>query len=476
MRSEAPLQKHSLRFLPDQSGLRASIETTLHPIHFEAYSLVMIRLLTRKPDSDDFELATFRTNDPPPYAILSHTWTEGQEVTYNELRAGTGKAKAGYTKIRFCGERAAHDGLQYFWVDTCCINKSNRGELREAIASMFRWYRRAAKCYVYLPDVSQRKRKRSNEHISSTWEQAFRKSRWFTRGWTLQELLAPMSVEFFSTEGSRLGDKQYFKQEIHEITGLPLTALQGEHLSQFSVNERLSWTETRQTTLEEDVAYSLLGIFDVNIPLHYGEGKVTAFARLQQEINRLDKCVQDLTVTDPHDDKKRIEGTKGGLLEDSYHWILDNIDFQKWRGDQQSRLLWVKGDPGKGKTMLLCGIINELNKSIAHIALLAYFFCQATDLRINSATAVLRGLMYMLVSQQPSLVSHLQKKYDRAGKTVFEDANAWEALSEIFTNMIQDPTLSTTYLLIDALDECLVDLPKLLRFIARQSTSSPRVK
>ncbi|KAF2433517.1 HET-domain-containing protein [Tothia fuscella] len=436
----------------------------------------MMRLLKRKPDRNDFELVTFGTDDLPPYAILSHTWTEGQEVTYDELRAGVGKGKTGYAKIRFCGERAAHDGLQYFWVDTCCINKSNRGELREAIASMFRWYRRAAKCYVYLSDVSQRRREGSNKHTASTQEQAFRKSRWFTRGWTLQELLAPMSVEFFSKEGSRLGDKQHLKQQIHEITGLPLPVLQGGHLYQFSVNERMSWTETRRTTLEEDLAYSLLGIFDVNIPLHYGEGKVNAFARLRQEIDKLDKCIQDLHITNPLSDKKRIEGTKGGLLEDSYRWILDNLDFQTWRSDQQSRLLWVKGDPGKGKTMLLCGIINELHKSIAQTALLAYFFCQATDLRINSATSVLRGLIYMLVSQQPSLISHIQKKYDRAGKTVFDDANAWVALSEIFTDIIQDPTLSTTYLLIDALDECLVDLPKLLRFISQQSTASSRVK
>jgi hypothetical protein len=161
---------------------------------------------------------------------------------------------------------------------------------------MFRWYRRAARCYVYLPDVSLRKRKRGDEYISSTWEQAFRESRRFTRGWTLQELLAPMSVD--SKEGSRLGDKQYLKQQIHEITGLPLSVLQGEHLSQFSVNERLSWTGTRQTTLEEDLAYSLLGIFDVNIPLHYGEGKVAAFTRLRQEIDKLDKCIQDMYIAE----------------------------------------------------------------------------------------------------------------------------------------------------------------------------------
>jgi Cdc6-like AAA superfamily ATPase len=138
--------------------------------------------------------------------------------------------------------------------------------------------------------------------------------------------------------------------------------------------------------------------------------------------------------------------------------------------------LWVKGDPGKGKTMLLCGLINELQSSMSQSALLSYFFCQATDARINSATAVLRGLLYMLVTQQPSLTSHIRKKHDHAGKALFEDTNAWVALSEIFTSMTQDRGLKTTCLVVDALDECVVNLPKLLDLIVRTSTLSPRVK
>lgn len=135
------------------------------------------------------------------------------------------------------------------------------------------------------------------------------------------------------------------------------------------------------------------------------------------------ECIQNLRVTDPRDDKKRIEETKGGLLEDSYCWILDNSNFQKWRNDQQSRLLWIKGDPGKGKTMLLCRVINELKKSMATTDFLSYFFCQATDSRINNATAVMRGLVFLLVDQQPSLISHVRKKYDHAGKSLFDNAN-----------------------------------------------------
>src|SRR5256714_10373098 len=160
------------------------------------------------------------------------------------------------------------------------------------------------------------------------------------------------------------------------------------------------------------------------------------------------ECVQHLRLTDPRDDKMRIEGTKGGLLEGCYHWILENSDFQQWRNNQQSQLLWIKGDPGKGKTMMLCGIVNELKMSMAKTDLLSYFFCQATDFRINNATAVLRGLVYLLVDQQPSLISHIRKKHDHVGRALFEDVNAWVALSEIFTNILQDPRLKSTYLII----------------------------
>jgi hypothetical protein len=188
------------------------------------------------------------------------------------------------------------------------------------------------------------------------------------------------------------------------------------------------------------------------------------------------ECIRHLRTTDPRDDKKRIEETKGGLLEDSYRWILENSDFQRWRNNQQSRLLWIKGDPGKGKTMLLCGIVNELTKSMAETDLLSYFFCQASDSRINNATAVLRGLVYLLVLQQPLLISHIRKKYDHAGEALFKDANAWVALSDIFTNILQDPSLNSTCLIIDALDECVAEMPELLDFIVQQSSISSRVK
>ena len=142
------------------------------------------------------------------------------------------------TQIRFCGEQAKRDGLQYFWVDTCCIDKSNHSELAEAITSMFRWYRNAAVCYVYLSDVSTN----SHDQIGSSsqlWYLAFRKSRWFTCGWTLQELIAPQSVVFFCSNGNRLGDRKSLEQPLYEITGIAVSALQGTSLSTFTVKEQM---------------------------------------------------------------------------------------------------------------------------------------------------------------------------------------------------------------------------------------------
>jgi hypothetical protein len=215
---------------------------------------------------DRLSLTCFTGNSLPSYAILSHTWEadEADELTFQDTMNGLGRSKAGYRKIQFCSEEAKRDGLQFFWVDSCCIDRSNSIEVHTAVNSMFRWYRDAAKCYVYLSDVSTGNNSRSSELL---WEPVFRQSRWFTRGWTLQELLAPRSVQFYSRHGKRLGDKDSLKEMIHDITGIAVQALQGSPLSQFSNHERRSWAEKRETTIEEDQIYCLLGIFDISLPL-----------------------------------------------------------------------------------------------------------------------------------------------------------------------------------------------------------------
>ncbi|KAH9207726.1 hypothetical protein DL95DRAFT_415366 [Leptodontidium sp. 2 PMI_412] len=251
--------------------------------------------------SGNLSLTEDYTEHVPPYAILSHTWgIDTEEVTFDDFRAGTYINKIGYRKIKFCGEQATRDGFQYIWVDTCCINKSNLIELSEAINSMFRWYQDAAKCYVYLSDVS--KRYNTNEIFSqSTWKSEFRHSKWFTRAWTLQELIAPKSVEFFSQEGARLGDKGSLESLLHEITGVSVEILRGKPLIELTVQERMLWAANRTAKRKEDEAYALLGIFGLHMPMIYGEGRENAFIRLEREIG---------------------ERSRGANIHGNVHWMV----------------------------------------------------------------------------------------------------------------------------------------------------------
>jgi hypothetical protein len=186
------------------------------------------------------------------------------------------EALPSFEKIRGACRQAAIDGFKFVWVDTCCIDKSSSAELSEAINSMFRWYADAEICYAYLSDVEE-----VGEGFEA--ESQFRKSRWFTRGWTLQELLAPKKVIFYSHKWIELGSKEEFATMISEIAGIDYEALRVLDITRFSVAERMSWASGRVTTRQEDIAYCLLGLFGVNMPLLYGEGE-RAFIRLEEEI------------------------------------------------------------------------------------------------------------------------------------------------------------------------------------------------
>jgi hypothetical protein len=215
----------------------------------------------------------------PPYAILSHTW-DHDEVTLQHLLAAdlpALQAKAGFRKIQeTCALARTRAGLEYAWVDTCCIDKTSSAELSEAINSMFAWYRDAEVCYVFLADL------RPGTADNLEWK--LRKCRWFTRGWTLQELIAPREVIFFDKAWNERGTVKELAGLISKITGIPEKLLRHEaELSDFAVARRMSWAAIRETTRVEDLAYCLLGIFDVNLSLIYGEG-MKAFARLQEAI------------------------------------------------------------------------------------------------------------------------------------------------------------------------------------------------
>ncbi|KAH7382109.1 hypothetical protein BKA64DRAFT_747820 [Cadophora sp. MPI-SDFR-AT-0126] len=280
-----------------------------------------MRLLYFKDDGT-LTFTDFQRQKPPPYAILSHTWSE-EEVTFQDLSYGISSSLAGFKKIAFCGEQAAKDGLKYFWVDTCCIDKNNLPELTRSINSMFRWYRNASKCYVYVSDVPLLQFSNGIEGDSFCMD-AFWNSRWFKRGWTLQELIAPKSVEFFSEAGQLLGDKVSLEKAITEITGIPPDALQGRPLSEFTVEERFAWANGRETTEEEDIAYCLLGIFDIFMPLIPGEGEVNAMKRLEKLV---EESVNDNALGGPdHTTGESRQGPSSSKPAPAYNSKPENLE------------------------------------------------------------------------------------------------------------------------------------------------------
>ncbi|KAH8893429.1 HET-domain-containing protein [Thozetella sp. PMI_491] len=231
------------------------------------------------------ELKDFVEGSTPPFAILSHTWG-ADEVSLQELKALTTfqddasshplRSTEGYRKIDGCCALARSNGLEWVWIDTCCIDKTSSSELSEAINSIFRWYKESSVCYVYLSDVAL------PEQVQLP-ESSFRRSRWFTRGWTLQELVAPKVVNFYGSSWEFIETRSSLRDLLHEITGIPAAVFISKSLHDVSIAQRMSWAAKRQTTKVEDWAYSLLGLCDVTMPLLYGEGE-KAFQRLQEEI------------------------------------------------------------------------------------------------------------------------------------------------------------------------------------------------
>ena len=240
----------------------------------------------------EITIYNLQTDQLPPYAILSHKWGRVEdEVSFDELtdQNAANRQKNGYKKIESCCRQALRDGLTYAWIDTCCINKESSAELSEAINSMYEWYRRSKTCYVYLEDVhkSIKGKEKDGEDCESTVSQ-FKKSKWFTRGWTLQEMIAPKDVRFFTAEWVEIGRKRQpsVARLLSQITGIPVDILLGKSkVRNICASQIMFWASKRQTTRTEDRAYSLLGLFNISLPVMYGESS-RAFRRLQEEIVR----------------------------------------------------------------------------------------------------------------------------------------------------------------------------------------------
>ncbi|TGO22050.1 hypothetical protein BPAE_0184g00020 [Botrytis paeoniae] len=356
-----------------------------------------MRLLENN-DNGEVRLTKNSVVDIPRYAILSHTWgTDEEEVAFKDIIEGIGKSKAGYKKIHFCGEQAKRDGIRYFWVDTCCIDKSNNSELTEAINSMFHWYRDAEKCYVYLSDVSSSTRNNDQNSHQPSWESAFRRSKWFTRGWTLQELIAPISVEFFSKEWERLGDKTSLKQYIHEITGISVKALERVSLSDFTVDERFSWAEKRMTTRIEDNAYSLLGIFDIYMTLIYGEGRENALRRLRHKIDKALKNSVNPNRAPYQTRLLKIDSTFA--QEDNGYWQL--IDAT---GDGKPDLVYIKNkNTGSGYVEIhIASSYSNFQTRILEVATTFVEEDNGTWRLFKSSNSALPDLIYIKTQDTPS--------------------------------------------------------------------------
>jgi hypothetical protein len=226
----------------------------------------------RLVNTRELKLKSFSDYKVPKYAILSHTWEE-EEVTLQDMETDRGTTLLGYQKVKNACSVALEGEYEYIWIDTCCIDKTSSAELQEAINSMYRWYTEAQECYAYLADVPP----------GPDYREKFRKSRWFTRGWTLQELIAPSTVIFLNSEWKVINNKSSLHQLISEITGIPGGFLLGDDLLHASIAQKMSWASRRETSRDEDLAYCLMGLFDISMPMLYGEGR-KSFIRLQEEI------------------------------------------------------------------------------------------------------------------------------------------------------------------------------------------------
>jgi hypothetical protein len=394
--------------------------------------------------------------DIPPYAILSHTWGAGldDEVTLQDVKENKGEGKPGYQKILFCGQQAERDGLKYFWVDTCCIDKTSSAELTEAINSMFCWYENAHKCYVYLADVSNSGRQ-ADEPARSTWELAFRRSKWFSRGWTLQELIAPQTVEFFSSDCQRLGDKESLAKMIHEITKIPKNAFQGASLALFSVEERFSWSTGRTTTRAEDKAYSLLGIFDVSMTFIYGEGETKAIERLRAKISLRSPSglLKQLPVAvgaayDSHAEEHNqqcLAGTRTEILSEIAEWVHD---------PSSRTVYWLNGMAGTGKSTISRTLARQFSKSDG---LGATFFFKRGEGDVGGISKFFTTIVSQLIQWWPGMAGGVQAIIEA------DPAILSRAMREQFQKLIIDPMSKISshtdhhrscLVIVDALDEC----------------------
>ncbi|KAI6027958.1 hypothetical protein BKA83DRAFT_4236765 [Pisolithus microcarpus] len=265
-----------------------------------------------------------------PYAILSHAWRVGETHHFHEIGTETVRIQPGYEKVEMCCELARQDGLDYVWIDTCCADANSSAAHTERTISAYTWYQQAQVCYTYLDDVDGSEDPREGRST-------FRQSRWFSRAWTLQELLAPKHVFFFAKDWTMIGTKAGLASVISKVTGIHKDALEyPERVPCFSIATRMSWAKGRTTSKEEDRVYALMGLFGVNLPILYGEGETRTFLKLQNEIIKTTDDQSIFAWCSVAGASASSEFHASGLLADNSTYFADCGDVQRIPYDRWS--------------------------------------------------------------------------------------------------------------------------------------------
>lgn len=408
-----------------------------------------------------FEFVDFLNDNKPPYVAASHRWLRGGETTFQDVRDRRNANSEGYRKVQAFAEYIANNipHIEWLWIDTCCINKESAAELSEAINSMFGWYRDAKLCLAYLTDVQ-----------TGSGVGGFKKSEWFRRGWTLQELLAPRVVVFVNKTWQVIGHKGQSSfnvcrtfigadlgPSIAEITGIPKQVLDDYNTSgSFTVADKIGWMQGRQTTLAEDMSYALFGILSVTLPVIYGEGHKGAKQRLLDVIyQRENLAVQQAEyyrkITDwlsSPDPWTNHESARQRHEPGTGDWLLRATKYLEWKSGS-IRLLWLYGKAGCGKTILSSTTIQDMKEQCQNATNIghAIFYFSFTDTHKQTFENLIRSLVTQLCRKEPG-VSMLRQAYEKTERRL----PGPDELRKILLASIK--SYDMVYVHIDAIDEC----------------------